>query len=868
MNDSILLSTDAVVLCATDRLARDYRVRYNQRMREAGKGAWDTPNFQSVRAFAQQAWADTWPSQQILHASHELSLFMEVLGESSAEVMTPVSMARSARKAAVLALRYEIDTSGADDVLTAEQEAFHGWFNAAKRLLKDKGWLLQEQVYEALIEQIAADRYRPPESVVLAGFSHIAPNVQRLIDAMQNAGTKIEYAPEEAMSPAACDLARPQSIEDECRLVASSVRSLLSQAESPLNIGVVVPSADAYQDALDLGLTEYLAPDAGAGLGDDETRAWRWVRGRALARYPEIATAMAILWVDKTGNEFGALSRVLLSPDLWALSERGEAAATEFKLRRWGGLQYSLEDVCRAGVGDTATRFRALEDELASNAGTALPSTWASRFRKRLRLMGWLGGDDVGTIAYQAREVLDECLDTFSAMDTQVDTMGIAQARWWLREIVSTRSFEPKAAHVQPISIMEYADSEGAAFDAVFVLGASSAALPAQALPNPFLSGRKLDSAGYPLASPERALAWSVELIDGWGNRCGAVSVSCPAFGEKGTPLSPSPLFDGWGADGEACLDTHYGKLLASAPRQTMPTSDDVPALHAVGAERPVGGVKILRDFAEAPFFAFVRSRLAVGDMPDSKTGIDASTQGQLVHETLDLLWKGLVDRDGLRAALSAGIAKRVEEAVYEAAESKRVLPAVSFGKRLASLERRRCAALVTRWLEYEAARRDDFRVLHRELRAETRIDQLEMVLRIDRIDEIETAQGTKTLVMDYKTGSSVSDKGWATDTLSDPQLPIYTLSEALQDAGITRVDGIALAHAASTPRFVVTSNWCSALHDTKGADSAKDFSALQTQWKGLLEQRAAAFAAGEAGLIVDDIDRRSFNADLLRLVR
>jgi exodeoxyribonuclease-5 len=73
-------------------------------------------------------------------------------------------------------------------------------------------------------------------------------------------------------------------------------------------------------------------------------------------------------------------------------------------------------------------------------------------------------------------------------------------------------------------------------------------------------------------------------------------------------------------------------------------------------------------------------------------------------------------------------------------------------------------------WLEVEAARAD-FRVLACEQKHTLDIEGLPVRVVVDRIDELKDG---RLVVIDYKSGRSVSADSWADPRPSEPQLPIY----------------------------------------------------------------------------------------------
>jgi hypothetical protein len=100
------------------------------------------------------------------------------------------------------------------------------------------------------------------------------------------------------------------------------------------------------------------------------------------------------------------------------------------------------------------------------------------------------------------------------------------------------------------------------------------------------------------------------------------------------------------------------------------------------------------------------------------------------------------------------------------------------------NIERQRLNVLMQYWLSLEAER-SDFVVEACEKQYIVELEGFKLNLTIDRIDRLAEAGGL--VVIDYKTGSQVSQRSWADDRISEPQLPIYA-ALALQDEQVVAV--------------------------------------------------------------------------------
>lgn len=190
-----------------------------------------------------------------------------------------------------------------------------------------------------------------------------------------------------------------------------------------------------------------------------------------------------------------------------------------------------------------------------------------------------------------------------------------------------------------------------------------------------------------------------------------------------------------------------------------------------------------------------------------------------------------------------------------------RHLPVRDFGATLVRLEHDRLRDLLRQWLRHEARRVDPFTVLSRETPLQTTLAGLPLSLKLDRLDRVDTAEGPRYLVIDYKTGSEADPKGWEEDRLRDPQLPLYATLASQLSLGVSEIDGICFAHLKDGhPALSATSDWCASLIEPPTRPD-RNWQERLLQWRQRLESAARAFLAGEAGFDPGKVVQHSHHA-------
>jgi RecB family exonuclease len=173
---------------------------------------------------------------------------------------------------------------------------------------------------------------------------------------------------------------------------------------------------------------------------------------------------------------------------------------------------------------------------------------------------------------------------------------------------------------------------------------------------------------------------------------------------------------------------------------------------------------------------------------------------------------------------------------------------------------------VVLQWLRHERTRLDPFCVEQRELEARPDVATLALRLRLDRVDRVSTPLGERWLVIDYKTGREADQRGWKSDQLREPQLPLYASHAATLAAGIPRVDGICFGHIKDGhPALVARTNWRKLLREDPAADTQTEWNEDLARWRGAMERAARGFLEGQAWLD-PRVGARSYYADLLSL--
>ena len=260
-------------------------------------------------------------------------------------------------------------------------------------------------------------------------------------------------------------------------------------------------------------------------------------------------------------------------------------------------------------------------------------------------------------------------------------------------------------------------------------------------------------------ASPAGQLALAGLALQAWQRCTPKLVLSWPRFDGE-VPLSASGLLtqaagDEHGAAQQISVDRLLAALHASSGREPRPVARAV----SWPVDRPLmGGTRALQLQSECPFRALAELRLGAAPVLDPMPGINPRERGQILHRSLELLWKDLVDSDSLRArgedvgALET-LARRVSaEAVRERLAGR----AMALEAALAINEERRLSTLLMMLLQQELARAHliEFTPIQLEQAQEYRVGGHAIRVRMDRLDRLPDG---RTVVIDYKSGAAQS---------------------------------------------------------------------------------------------------------------
>ena len=544
----------------------------------------------------------------------------------------------------------------------------------------------------------------------------------------------------------------------------------------------MVPDLDARKTELEYQLRRSFYP----GCRPDQIRQadvpWNFSLGVPLTNCPLVETATLLLKLRETSLDSNEITRLMLSPFIAeGESELGHRAAVDAEERVRRRLKTGLHDFRhKILTARTAGLRRALSVFADVNTeGFHRPSHWAVVFGTLLDSAGWPGDRSLNSDEYQQVEAFRDAVSGFALLDSVLEKISFSDARKLLVKGLNRSIYQAKTRDVS-LQILGVLEVSGLSFDAVWVCGMDNDKWPLTATVNPFLPLAWQRAVGAPHASVDRELEFSRYLMMQLKNLGEEVLFSHVAMRDE-NQLQPARAIEGLPvAEMEI---SRIDSAIAGTCRLQLVEDHTGPAVAADELIR--GGTGLLAAQAVCPFKAFASYRLAVAEIEQPSIGIDARDRGNLIHEVLEKFWEETSTSHALEAMTETQIRDRIAVLATEIVSSENFM-LKDYQQRLTQLELNRVIAVASRWLEFEK-QRQTFRIDGVESKHEENFEGLQVRMIIDRIDTVLNDDGTYSkVIIDYKSGIKHDPRGWMQERPSEPQLPLYALTQGQEVSAIS----------------------------------------------------------------------------------
>ena len=889
------IERDCLILTPNQRLAAKITQAWGEQISAdltQSCSAWKQPRVYSVDHWLRACW------DELQDQNHSLVRGLAIVGTQQSRYYWERAIADDGLEQPVNFVKLAGDTLKALENwnLRADQvpgenpsvEYFKRWSGRFDELLRRNKLLTIQRSWQLVGQGFDCSALNREAEIMVYGFQSTPPLQAALIATASSQVTRLESV----NSPTEVVRIEAEDSPQELRLAASWAAQQL-KINPEQRIGIVVPELNSSLQRVARVVNEALnTVDNNTRLENpDGVKVIANISaGTALRDTPMVHSALLMIGLLKDKRPLSEWLHLLYSPysafDQLPLSFRADS---EMQLRKRNRFDFSLSQFITAVTpkhksnddgldnkdnqldeSDALNPLRNMRDyerrQINSQQSFA---AWGEFFVGYLTDLGWPGKRTANSIEYQQRQHWNRLLEQFTGLDNLGIEVGLSTAFKHLQQLAQDSVFHPQTADA-PLQILGLLEGSGLRFDQLWIVDMHSQNFPASVAINQLLPAEFQRLHQMPHSLPERELEIANQLLQGYKNNSGRLIVSHPKIrGEE--QLDPSPLISDIPLGSHKLLNSHKldnSHKLFDSPQPHPPwlyqdyqcqlLADQAPP-YSPRLETIRGGSNLLKNQSICPFNAFVTHRLKAEPLEEPSQGLSALDRGSLLHEILFRLW-GIWKTSATLQALSdqqlqQQLATTIEQTLTEWAPRHPILR----GDRFRGLEQQRLEKLLTQWLEEEKLR-PPFEVVELESKNSVRFGDLEINLRLDRVDQI----GDKLLIIDYKSGA-VKESSWSGTRPVDPQLPLYVL------ASNPRANGCAFAQIKGGKiKFVgsTDSKFLASEKVTGDTDLSQQWAEQIDAWQSALSNLADEFVNGHASVEVYDQTQFGYQDYLLPLNR
>lgn len=859
------LEAGNLILTPNHRLAAQIAQSWSVEMRQH-KAVWNAPRVYSIDHWLRHCW------DELQDQNHTLVSGLAIVGQQQSRYYWDRAIADCGAQSAIDASTYADGRFSklASDThrivqnwnlseqqipkSTPSSRQFIQWVEAYNKLLSRNQLITIPASWQLVAQGFAQSALAGEDKIALYGFQSMPPAQQAVIAQATDC--------QQPITPQAIDgdgylvaCADPQQ-----ELIAATQWAAQQLAENPnQRIGLIIPELDHSLTQVSRLTAESLT-DQGVDVAVNISA------GTALIETTVVRGAIELLGIFQYQRPLSQWLELLYSPySVFSQLPVQVLVDVELAVRDSKAFDFTLEQFLNHV--STAVRLSPHADSIAlqlkpvfecrsnhrkNNKMRQSFSQWQAFFERSLSDLGWPGQHKLDTFEYQQREHWQRLLEQFCRLDNLGIEVGLTTARKYLVQMAQDAIFHPQTGDA-PLQILGLLEGAGLKFDQLWIVGMHSQNFPAAVNINPLLPVDFQRCHAMPHSLPDRELNIAKALWRDYRSNARRLIASYPLLrGEE--QLTASPLvFDVT----RVALDQLVGNIKRQPYWLERPDKTELVAETTIAynpeREKIKGGSTLLKNQSTLPFNAFAIHRLWAEPLQQPIAGLTAKDRGILLHDILYRLWGEWHNAVHLHSLSEQQISDALEQVIEQSLTALGTQHPVLLGSRFRQLEHSRLQKLITAWLAQEKSR-PAFEVIGREQLTSVDFGDLQITLRLDRIDQMDG----QSLVIDYKSGE-VTPSHWQGDRPKDPQLPLYIMATKPQASGcaFAQIKGgnikfIGIGESSFFEQQTVIDNWPEQLE----------------QWRKALSNLAYEFSSGFASIEIYDSAVLNFQEYLLPLNR
>lgn len=722
-----------------------------------------------------------------LSSSEEVVIWEKIIAKSDVgqSLLKTSATARLVRDAWLLSVQWQLPFE--ENLFQSEDNlAFSEWASDYQALCEKEHWVDSATFIDQLICAIGQKKIDLPAEITLVGFEELTPQMVTLFEEIKAAGSLV-HSRSLVSKPGQLSRLPAADSEEELRFAVLKSKQWLDH-NPEARIGMVIPTLEE-QRATVVRICEEVFP----------VTAFNVAAPVSLSRYPLIDSALLALGFSMGEIPLEKFSRFLRMPFFsHSSSEKNIRAILDVMLRGFSETEFTLESVIKkiefsikqapkltsfSGL----TGLRQLVEMRPLMRGKKTVHFWRDQILEILNCLGWPGDRNLTPEELEIIEQWQKLLTDYVSMERVLGEHRYGDALSHLQRLAQNTSFSPASSSnlrgSAPVQVLGILEALGMPFDYLWVTGLHREAWPSDPQPNPFIPLLLQRRHDLPRSSAARELKMARQFTERLSQGGKEVVFSYPLMIEE-RPVSVSALI----AD---IPEISYLDLGLIKPRSFLENcelqktvfsyvvdSENGPAVGVT--EKIKGGTNVLKLQALCPFRAFAETRLQAKPLPQQSLGLNAAERGEIIHQVLERFWQGLTNQTQLLALSYEALESRINAAIENVFSHWQERYPRTLTPQYLILEKKRTFELIDRFIKLEKTR-PYFEVVSKEKTGIVNLENLEIKIRIDRIDRLENQS---EILVDYKTGE-VSISNWFGERPKDPQLPLYCVTRDPKPSGI-----------------------------------------------------------------------------------
>ncbi len=792
------LAGDVHFIVPNSRLSRILKQRLGQ-WSAGGSCVFTPPKVSLLKNWVEQTVEEALLSGQLSPANLPLPMLSaseeRLLWESAVESVSCDALLDTEQAASIAMETHHLLQTGCldipENIYEVEWQNFLTWQKAFVELCNKHKRCNQWSYYKNVLD-VALPKIDVKACLVLIGFIEFTAIDEHALNILRNKGVEIAIA-KLPIEESTQQLYPCSSLDDEFLQALSWAKQSIEQNPNGI-YALLVSNLDQHRYTLDSLSRQIFHPDELLPSGDEVVYSYNLALGKPMVEFAVVQTALDLLKLLDPARpiEYEVWSRLFLSIYCFADKDQSlQRAQIDAWLRQHNKPYLSVKEVVALLSDEKSIKspesLLAIITELANNEVPKKLS--AEAIEQHLQFCGWPGEP----LLSSEQKTVNAFWRHLSELEAIQPLMGEGadKALYWLQRELREAIHQNVGSDNAPLQIMGMLDAVGRQFDGVWIVNLTDENWPVAPKPNPFIPWQYQEH--LPHGNSLREFLYAEKVTEQLFSLARVVNCSYSKVIDE-RDANPSPFIEHL-PHGEPITPAVIGitpyitKTYQVDNVYNQPWLnwvDDVVGLPIKDAASVKGGANLFKQQAVSPCLGYLsRSVLpCVDEVVEPEDELSSLDKGNLLHWTLEFFYQEYSTL-ALLAQLDDAQLKRTVSVFIKQAIDKLASKGKVLGKKESRLETQRLLDVIIPWLNQEKSR-ENFTVVAREKSLTFTFNGFAIRGQIDRIDQLDNQQH---IIMDYKTGGSVSTKNWYEPRLLDPQMPLYLIgSDVSEVAGILLV--------------------------------------------------------------------------------